>query len=64
MNLDVAALSMNLAQINTMNSFGVAMLDKNLDMMKDVGGAMVEMMDNSMELSVNPAVGGNFDMRV
>ena len=64
MNLDVAALSMNLAQINTMNSFGVAMLDKNLDMMKDVGSAMVDMMDNSMELSVNPAVGGNFDMRV
>ena len=64
MNLDVAALSMNLAQINTMNSFGVAMLDKNLDMMKDVGAAMVDMMDNSMELSVNPSVGSNFDMRV
>ena len=55
---------MNLAQINTMNSFGVAMLDKNLDMMKDVGAAMVDMMDNSMELSVNPSVGSNFDMRV
>jgi hypothetical protein len=64
MNLDVAALSMNLAQINTMNSFGVAMLDKNLDMMKDVGAAMVDMMDSSMELSVNPSVGSNFDMRV
>ena len=64
MHLDVAALSMNLAQINTMNSFGVAMLDKNLDMMKDAGAAMVQMMDSSMELSVNPTVGGNFDMRV
>lgn len=64
MHLDVAALSMNLAQINTMNSFGVAMLDKNLDMMKDAGAAMVQMMDSSMELSVNPNVGGNFDMRV
>ncbi|MBQ9512521.1 MAG: YjfB family protein [Lachnospiraceae bacterium] len=62
--MDVAALSMNLAQINTMNSFGVAMLDKNLDMMKDAGAAMVQMMDSSMELSVNPNVGGNFDMRV
>ena len=64
MNLDVAALSMNMAQIQTMNSFGVAMLDKNLDMMKEAGAAMVDMMDNSMELSVNPNIGSNFDLRV
>lgn len=62
--MDIAGLSMSMAQINTTNQFGVAMLGKSLDNMESQGESLVAMMDRSMELSVNPYVGSNFDVSV
>ncbi|MCR5417955.1 MAG: YjfB family protein [Lachnospiraceae bacterium] len=63
--MDVAGLSMSLAQVNLTNNFGVAMLSKTLDMNDSMGQTMVEMMDRSMmEQSVTPHIGSHFDMSV
>ena len=62
--MDIPALSMALSQNKIMNDFGVAMLSKSLDNLQDMGEAMVETMDASMELSVNPNIGANFDIRI
>jgi len=41
------------------------MLANSLDMLSDVGGSLAEMIDTSaMELSVNPDVGANIDIRL
>ena len=40
------------------------MLSKNLDFMKDVGSNVVEQIDSVSELSVNPNVGSNIDIRL
>ena len=62
--MDIAGVSTALAYQKDMNQIGTAMLKKSLDMMEQSGAAMIAMMDRSMELSVNPGVGGNFDMSV
>ena len=63
--MDIAGVSMALAQVKAQNDVGVAVLDKALEMNDVQGDAMVDMMNKSaMELSVNPGVGGNFDMVV
>ena len=63
--MDIAGLSMSLAQVNLTNNFGVAMLSKTLDMNDSMGQTMVEMMDRSMmEQSVTPHIGSHFDMSV
>ena len=41
-----------------------SMLKKTLDVSEQGGQALIDMMRSSMELSVNPAVGGNFDVSV
>ena len=63
--MDIAGLSVSLNQAQLMNDFGVAMLSKSLDTVESLSAGMVEMLDASaMELSVNPAVGSNIDIRV
>lgn len=62
--MNIPELSMSLAQTQTMNNVGVAILSKSLDMMESTGDQMVDMMKSSMELSVNPAVGANIDMYI
>lgn len=62
--MNIPELSMSLAQTQTMNNVGVAVLSKSLDAMESTGAQMVDMMRSSMELSVNPAVGGNLDLYV
>lgn len=59
--MNIPALSVGLSQVQTLNDVGVAMLAKSLDTLESTGDQMVNMMKSSMELSVNPAVGGNFD---
>ena len=65
-SMDIAGVSMALAQTKVQNDFGVAMLSKALDVNDEQGDAMVDMMKQSasMELSVNPNVGANFDVTV
>ena len=63
--MDIAGLSMDLANISTMSKVGTAVLGKTLDANEALGAGLVEMIDAAaMERSVNPAVGGQFDLRV
>ena len=62
--MDIAALSMSMAQTDLMNSVGIAMLDKTLDLATDLGSNLTSMMYHSMELSVNPHIGANIDISI
>ena len=62
--MDIAALSMSMAQTDLMNSVGIAMLDKTLDLATDLGSNLTSMMDHSMQLSVNPHTGANIDISI
>lgn len=63
--MDIAGLSMDLANISTMSKVGTAVLGKTLDTNEALGAGLVEMIDAAaMERSVNPAVGVQFDLRV
>jgi hypothetical protein len=58
--MDITALSTAMSSIKTNNDVGVLMLDKQLELMDTMGDSMV----NALEKSVNPHIGGNFDMTV
>ena len=63
--MDIAGLSMALAQTNVQNDFSVAMLSKAMDTSETLGEGMVEMLDSAaMERSVTPYIGGNIDISV
>ena len=63
--MDIAALSMAMAQQKTMDEVGTAMLRNALDMQEDVGAEVVEMIDSaSMERSINPSLGASIDISV
>lgn len=62
--MNIPGLSMALSQVETLNNVGTAILAKSLDTMETTGAQMVDMMKSSMELSVNPAVGGNVDIYI
>jgi hypothetical protein len=62
--MDIPALSMAMSQNKVMNDFGIAMLSKNLDTMEENGAAMIATMNSMAELSVNPDVGSNIDLRI
>ena len=63
--MDIAGLSNAMSTISTQSAYGVAMLGKSLDQVASMGDQITEMMDTAgMELSVNPNVGANIDIRV
>ena len=67
MNIPQISTSM-IAQSGAMQQVGIAMLGKQLDN-ADANGARIaaslaSMPSPSLEASVNPAVGGNIDLRV
>ncbi len=63
--MDIASVSMALANINTMNSVSTAVLSKSLDQNEVQGAGLLKMIDAAaMERSVNPSVGSNFDVLV
>lgn len=63
--MDIAKVSMALAQTQTLSNIGVAVLDKTLESSQIAGQGIMQMMDAAaMERSVNPAIGSNFDMLV
>lgn len=63
--MDIAGLSTTLSTMDIQAKVGTAMLDKALDLGEVLGEGMVEMIDASaMELSVNPNVGANVDVRI
>lgn len=62
--MDIANLSMALAHISDMSQIGTAVLSKAMDTNEALGEGLVQMMDSAMELSVNPNVGANIDIRI
>ena len=63
--MDSAEVSMALANASVLSQVGTAVLDKALDASRELGAGIVQIMDAAaMELSVNPKVGANFDIRV
>lgn len=63
--MDIAGLSVAMSTVNTQSAYGVAMLSKSLDQVSSMGDQITGMMDSAaMELSVNPNIGSNIDIRV
>ena len=62
--MNIPELSTTLANMNLQNQVGVAVLSKALDSTEQSGTSLINMMDRSMGLSVNPNIGSNFDMYV
>lgn len=60
--MNIPELSMALANVQLTNQVGIAVLDKALESSEVSGESLIGMMEHSMELSVNPGVGGNIDM--
>lgn len=62
--MDIAEVSMALAHIDDMTKIGTAVLGKAMDTNEALGEGLVQLMDSAMELSVNPNVGANIDIRL
>lgn len=63
--MDITALSMSLSQLNTKSQVGTAVLSKTMDSNEALGEGLVQMMNAaSMERSVNPTIGVNFDFKI
>ncbi|MBD5394117.1 MAG: putative motility protein [Lachnospiraceae bacterium] len=62
--MNIPELSVALANSELMNGIGTAVLSKALDNTEEMGASLINMMDRSMELSVNPAVGSNVDLYI
>ena len=63
--MDIAEVSMALANFSQMAQIVTAVLSQAMETNAELGAGMVEMLDAAaMELSVNPDVGANFDMRI
>ena len=62
MIVNIPQLSMALAQTQTLSDIGIAVLSKSLDSMEASGDQLVDMMQSSMELSINPSIGANIDL--
>lgn len=60
LGMDIASYSMTNAANNLMQSVGVSMLSKTLDSQEMQGDTLAKM----MEMSVNPNVGANIDIRL
>ncbi|MCM1193692.1 MAG: YjfB family protein [Butyrivibrio sp.] len=63
--MDIAGVSMALANVTTQSQVSTAVLGKAMDTNKELGEGLVQMMDAAaMEQSVNPGIGANIDMRI
>jgi len=62
--MNIPELSTALANMDLAGKAGIAVLNKALENSEKAGESLINMMDHSMELTVNPAVGSNFDMYI
>lgn len=63
--MNIASISMAMAQTNSLSQVGVAVLGNAMEANEIAGQGIVNMIDSAaLERSVNPAVGSNFDMVV
>ena len=61
--MDVAALSISLSSMKAVSSVSTSIMKKTMDVVNENAQLMFQSM-RQMELSVNPAVGSKFDMRI
>ena len=62
--MNIPELSTALANVQLSNQVGIAVLDKAMVNSEIIGESLINMMGRSMELSVNPHIGGNIDMLI
>lgn len=63
--MDIGAVSTALANVDLKSQIGAAVLGKAMDNGEELAAGMMEMIDSAaMERSINPAVGGNIDIRI
>lgn len=62
--MNIPELSTALANAQLTSQVGIAVLDKALESSEVSGQSMISMMERSMELSVNPGLGGNIDILI
>lgn len=67
--MDVAALSSAMSMAQVQSAWGTQMLDNTMDQTEIQGAQLAQMISavappTQMELSVNPSVGGNLDIRI
>jgi len=62
--MNIPELSTALANVQLTNQVGIAVLDKALENSDVTGESLIGMMEHSMELSVNPSLGGNIDILI
>ena len=63
MSIDIIPqLSTAMATANVMNQVNVELMSQALDTFEMQGEATIDMMRKSMEMSVNPYAGANFDI--
>ncbi len=60
--MNIPELSTTLANVNLTNQVGIAVLDKAMESSETAGASLINMMDRSMELSVNPHIGSNLNL--
>lgn len=63
--MDITGISMAMSQNKVMTQVGIAMMSNTMDIAETAGAAITNMIDAAdMEQSVNPNIGGNFDMTI
>lgn len=63
--MDIAAASTIMAQGKVMSQMGVSLAKMGMDMAKQQGQALNQLIDaSSLELAVNPNVGANIDIKL
>ncbi len=58
--VDIAAYAISHTSMDIMSQVSMAVLDKTLEMQQTMGDHLTKL----MEMSVNPSVGGNIDIRI
>lgn len=56
----IALAAMNIKQVETLTEVSTSVLAETMDQSEIMGQGLIKM----MELSVNPGIGGNFDMSI
>ncbi len=65
MDMGLVSMAVNFNAARTISDVSTAMLAKALDVNRQTGEGMIELLDSgAMERSVNPSVGSNIDISV
>lgn len=62
--MDMERMSMNLSQTQLMDTVATEVLSMSLDMLEQGGAGLIEMMEDSMDVSAATGLGGNLDITI